>query len=111
METMDAIHEEACSLAPMDEDDELERLEGPLVLVAWQHVDEDGKNGQEANDKFHGAEENNLEGVVNRMDVVHKVVVVNRADALNVVEVVNAVCVRVEYIHDGIHDNGGYLAN
>jgi len=109
VETMDAIHEEACSLAPMDEDDEMERLEGPLV--AWQHVDEDGKKIQDVNDKFHGAEENNLEGVVNRVDVVHKVEVVNRADTLNMVEVVGEVWVRVEYIYDGIHDKGGYLAN
>ena len=50
----------------MDEDDELERLEGPLV--AWQHVDEDGKKCQDANDKFHGAEENNLEEVMNRVE-------------------------------------------
>ena len=48
---------------------------------------------------------------MDRVDVVHKVEVVNRVDALNVVEVVNEVWVRVEYIHDGIHDNGGYLAN
>ena len=48
---------------------------------------------------------------MDRVDVVHKVEVVNSLDALNMIEFANEVWVRVEYIHDGIHDNGGYLAN
>mmetsp|Transcript_44029 Transcript_44029/g.79019 ORF Transcript_44029/g.79019 Transcript_44029/m.79019 type:complete len:94 (+) Transcript_44029:558-839(+) len=90
-------------------DDERKCLEGPLV--AWQNVDDDGKNGQEVNEKFHGVEEHNLEGFVNTVDVVHKMEVVNRAEALNRVEVVYETWMRVDYIRDGIHDKGGYLAN
>jgi len=63
------------------------------------------------NGKFHGVEENNLEGFVNRVDVVHKLEVGNMAEALNMVEVVNEAWMRVDYIRDGIHDKGGYLAN
>lgn len=74
-------------------------------------MDDDGKNGQEVNEKFHGVEENNLEGFVNTVDVVHKLEVANRAEALNRVEVVNEAWMRVDYIRDGIHDKGGYLAN
>ena len=36
--------------------------------MVWRHADKDGRNGQELNDKFHGAEENNLEEVMNRVE-------------------------------------------
>ena len=74
-------------------------------------MDDDGKNGQEVNEKLHGVEENNLERFANTLDIVHNVEVVNRVEALNKAEVVNEVWIRVDYIRDGIHVKGGYLAN
>lgn len=87
-----AIHaEKACSVVvvvvvPRDDGYGTGECLG-MVLVAWQQLNTDGRIGQGTRDKIHTADDhNNMDGVVNRAEVLNRMDGVREGEAANKAE-------------------------